>query len=128
MRRLARRPPSDGGAAKLWVTSRALRQRRDAPELFVSYTPLEAQGSAADHALAFDRGGAVTVATRLPVGLADKGGWGDTTMTLPAGRWRDVLSGFETGAPSATTGGSPTTVRLADLLADLPVALLTRED
>ena len=32
--------------------------------------PVPAAGEAADHVLAFDRGGAVTVATRLPVGLA----------------------------------------------------------
>ena len=36
------------------------------------------RGAAADHVLAFDRGGAVTVVTRLPVGLAARGGWGDT--------------------------------------------------
>ena len=38
-----------------------------------------ASGEAAAHVLAFDRGGAVTVATRLPLGLVARGGWGDTT-------------------------------------------------
>ena len=52
-------------------------------------TPLAAEGAAADHVLAFDRGGAVTVVTRLPVGLAARGGWGDTTLRLPAGSWRE---------------------------------------
>ena len=33
--------------------------------------------------MAFDRGGAVTLATRLPVGLAASGGWRDTTVALP---------------------------------------------
>ena len=61
----------------------ALRLRRDRPELFTSYTPLRAEGPAADHVLAFDRGGAVTVVTRLPLGLAAKGGWGETTLALP---------------------------------------------
>ena len=59
----------DTAAAKLLVTSRALRLRRDRPELFTLYRPMTVVGPAADHAIAFDRGGAVTVATRLPVGL-----------------------------------------------------------
>ena len=42
--------------------------------------PCSASGPAADHVLAFDRGGAVTVVTRLPVGLERRGGWGDTTL------------------------------------------------
>ena len=60
--------PGASGAAKLLVTSRALRLRRDRPELFEEYTPLAASGPAADHLVAFDRGGAITLATRLPVG------------------------------------------------------------
>ena len=111
----------DDGFAKLQVTSTALRLRRDRPELFTGYTPLEASGSAADHVLAFDRGGAITVVTRLPAGLAELGGWGDTVLTLPAGRWVDQLRGSGDGA------GSTTTVALADLMADLPVALLVEE-
>ena len=80
------------GAAKLLVTSRALRARRDRPELFGDYRPVSATGARADHLVAFDRGGAVTLATRLPVGLAAAGGWGDTTVDLP-GRFRDALTG-----------------------------------
>ena len=76
----------DPGAAKLLVTRAGLLARREQPDLFDSYAPVEATGEAADHVLAFDRGGAVTVATRLPLGLAARGGWGDTTLTLPAGR------------------------------------------
>ncbi|MCW2811159.1 MAG: treY, partial [Friedmanniella sp.] len=71
------------GAAKLWVTTQALHARRDHPEAFTGYTALAAEGPAADHLVAFDRGGAITLATRLPVGLADAGGWGETILTLP---------------------------------------------
>ena len=106
----------DPGAAKLQVTRTALTLRRDRPELFGSYAGLTASGSAADHALAFDRGGAVTVATRLPLGLAAKGGWGETTLELPSGEWRDEISGR---IVSGSTG-----VPLAELLGVLPVALL----
>jgi (1->4)-alpha-D-glucan 1-alpha-D-glucosylmutase len=111
-----------GSGDKQSVTGTALRLRRDRPDLFTGYTPLHAEGAASDHALAFDRGGAVSVVTRLPVGLAAKGGWGETTIELPErGRWTNVLTGraFETlaGARSSTT----------DVLGDLPVALLVKE-
>ena len=108
----------DSGAAKLLVVSRALRLRRDRGELFTRYAPLPVVGDAADHAVAFDRGGAVTVATRLPVGLAARGGWGDTVVLVPPGRHVDQLTG------RAWNGGA---VRLADLLDTYPVALLAAE-
>ncbi len=41
------------GAAKLLVVARALRLRRDRPELFSGYRPLAADGPAAEHAVAF---------------------------------------------------------------------------
>ncbi|MFI6508336.1 malto-oligosyltrehalose synthase [Streptosporangium sp. NPDC050855] len=98
--------------AKLAVTSHALGLRHrlgpDAP-----YLPIEA----GEHAIAFARGErAVTVATRLPVGLERRGGWGSDTLTLPRGTWRDLLTGTE------HTGRIP----LAHLLAIHPVALLER--
>ncbi|MGV8884734.1 MAG: malto-oligosyltrehalose synthase [Microbacteriaceae bacterium] len=109
-------PPIDeSGAAKLLVTSRALTLRLGRPELFTRYAPLEALGSAAEHAVAFDRGGAVTVATRLPAGLERRGGWDDTIITVPGRRHVDVISDVE------YEGGS---IRLAELLAKYPVALL----
>lgn len=111
----------DVEAAKLLVTSRALRARRDESGRFTEYRPLAATGPAMDHAVAFDRGGAVTVATRLPVGLAARGGWGDTSVQLPAGTWRNRLTQSDSGDLSGA-------VRLAELLAHLPVALLIRKD
>lgn len=107
----------DSGAAKLLVVSRTLRLRRERSELFTRYTALPVVGEAAAHAVAFDRGGAIAVATRLPVGLAARGGWGETAVMLPAGRWRDAFTGRE------IDGGA---VAVAQVLADLPVALLTR--
>lgn len=103
----------DTGAAKLLTTQLALTLRRTEPERFTTYAPVAASGSAAGHVLAFDRGGAITVVTRLPVGLAARG-WGDTVLHLPAGAWTDLVSGREyTGDASA-----------AELLAECPVALL----
>ena len=107
------------GAAKLLVTSRALRLRRDRRELFTRYTPMTVVGEAADHAVAFDRGGAVAVATRLPVGLDRRGGWGDTALLRHAGPTVDAFTGrrFEGGE-----------VALRDLFATYAVALLVLED
>ena len=103
------------GAAKLLVTSRALRLRRDHPELFSRYTPVAAYGTAAAHVVAFDRGDAITVATRLPVGLDAAGGWGDTSIVLAGRPVVDVVTGriFDGG-----------TVLMSDLLDRYPVALL----
>jgi len=89
--------PAGLDAAKLLVTSRALRLRRAHPDWFAGrYEPLAAAGPAAGHVVAFRRGGhAVTVATRLPVGLARRGGWAETSLRLPGANgaaWRDVLT------------------------------------
>jgi (1->4)-alpha-D-glucan 1-alpha-D-glucosylmutase len=111
--RRARFPIDASGAAKLWVTHQALLARRDRAEEFTGYTPIEAVGPQADHLVAFDRGGAITLATRLPVGLVKAGGWESTELQLPS-QVTDVLTG-------ATFDG-PTPV--ADLLSHYPVALL----
>ena len=107
------------GSAKLLVTARALRLRRDRNDLFTGYEPVLAQGAAARHVVAFDRGGAITVATRLPVGLAEGGGWGDTHLTIPSGPYVDFVSG------RTIEGGR---VGLGALLTNYPVALLARAD
>lgn len=105
----------DSGAAKMLVTSRALRLRRDHPELFTVYRPQTVAGSAASHAVAVDRGGATVVATRLPVGLKRRGGWGETMLMRSEMPSVDVLTGRR-------FPGGP--VRLAELLEHYPVALL----
>lgn len=111
-------PPAldDSGLAKIWVTSRALRARRDLPELFRTYLPMYADGPGRGHLVAFDRGGAITVATRLPVALGD--GWGSSTLTLPAGQYVDAM----------TRRPYDGTIRVADLLDHYPVALLLRRE
>ena len=111
-------PDAGTEASKLLVTSRALRLRRDKPGLFGSYHPVVASGSAAGHLLAFDRGGALTLATRLPAGLEAGGGWRDTAVELP-GSLRDELTGTRFG---------PGTVSVADILGTYPVALLVPAD
>jgi (1->4)-alpha-D-glucan 1-alpha-D-glucosylmutase len=105
-------------AAKILVTRSALRLRaRLDPAL--PYIPIEAdQAAGREHTVAFARGDrAVAVATRFPAGLARRGGWGPETLTLPPGRWREVLTGIQ------HTGRIP----LGHLLARYPVALLERD-
>ncbi len=113
--------PDDDGAAKLLLTHVALRARREHPEQFTEYTPLPAEGPAAEHVLAFDRGGVVAVVTRLPIGLAARGGWEQTRLLVPPGAWLELLTGRR-----LTVGEQG--LLLAELLVDYPVALLRREE
>ncbi|MGN5734519.1 malto-oligosyltrehalose synthase [Arthrobacter psychrochitiniphilus] len=111
-----------GEQTKLLVTSRALRLRRSHPQLFAGYTPVYAQGPAAKHLLAFSRGGgdgqgALTLATRLPHGLKQMGGWQETHVRL-ASNMSDELTGR-----SFTAGEVP----VGQILSSHPVALLKPE-
>ncbi|MEW2299575.1 malto-oligosyltrehalose synthase [Streptomyces sp. NPDC006655] len=121
-----RRPvafPPAGPGEKDAVTAAALRLRARRPDVFgdaATYTTLAAEGPAAAHCVAFARSGAVvTAVTRLSLRLAAAGGWRDTVLPLPPGRWADVL------APGREFTGH---ARVADLFEGLPVALLERVD
>ncbi len=114
------RPPvDDTGAAKLLVTSRALRLRRDRADLFTRYAPVSAFGTRADHVVAFDRGGAITLATRLPHALHDEGGWADTTISVAGRSYIDLITQKSFDGPR---------LLVADVLAHYPVALLVAAD
>jgi (1->4)-alpha-D-glucan 1-alpha-D-glucosylmutase len=121
VRELAADPLRD--EMKLFVTFRALEFRRSNRELFArgEYIPLRAAGSYADHVCAFARRlgkrWAVAVAPRFMSKLGDVADWGDTRVELPEGAptdWRDALTGL-----------IPSGWRLAELLAEFPVALLS---
>jgi malto-oligosyltrehalose synthase len=132
-------PATDLDAEKLLVTARTLRLRRDRPGWFAGgYAPLRAAGPAAAHAVAFRRGRAITVATRLPVGLRQRGGWDGTTLQVPAERWRDVLSGATHAGPYlplsnlaeselAESELAESELAESELAERLPVALLVAE-
>ena len=65
--------------------------------------------------VAFDRGGVIPVATRLPVTLARHGGWRDTVLRAPCHHFHDAVSGRSfTGSP----------IPIQEILASYPVALL----
>src|SRR5688500_18396754 len=124
----------EDGRAKLSVTWRALRARKDHGGLFAEgeYIPLAATGANANHLLAFARrheGAAAVVAVpRLPARLNPNpkrpAAWGDTRLELSdladAGPWRDAFTGREL---TATEGN----LAAGDLFAHFPVALLIRD-
>jgi (1->4)-alpha-D-glucan 1-alpha-D-glucosylmutase len=104
---------------KLWVTSRALRLRRDRPDAFGPGADYEPLASTSPHALGFVRGGRVaTVVTRWPRMLV-RTGWREGTVSLPPGTWNDVLSG-------ATHQVDDREVACDALFAQFPVTLLVK--
>ncbi|MDQ3407203.1 MAG: malto-oligosyltrehalose synthase [Chloroflexota bacterium] len=109
------------GLPKLWLIQHALAVRRERPAAFGpegAYRPLPLDGRKAAHAIGFTRGDQVaTVVPRLVMGLGRD--WGDTSVDLPAGSWRNVLTGDD------CAGGR---LPLAGLLARFPVALLVRQE
>ena len=129
----------DGGI-KLYITSRALRFRRDNPELFAegNYVPLASQGSRANHVVALARtfhGQTVlAVAGRFFLRLCNSHNvpWGDvwanTSLVLPrkiaARGFRDVLTGRTIDAEQQ---GEHYILPLGKIFAHCPVALLSSE-
>lgn len=118
------------GRVKQGIIRAGLDLRARMPETLTTgaYAPIAATGPAARHVVAFARGqgDVVAVVPRLSHGLVEDGGdpratelWGDTAVDLPAGRaYRDVMTG------AGIAGG---TVRIADLFAAWPFALLVAE-
>jgi (1->4)-alpha-D-glucan 1-alpha-D-glucosylmutase len=122
--------------AKVFAVSRALRLRRDHPDLFArgEYLPLAADGAKAGHVFAFARRlgdeAAVVIVPRLSAGLVPDGGrppvgpevWGDTAVRLPdglGGRWTDAYTG------ETLTAGEAEPV--AEALGVFPAAVLVRQ-
>jgi (1->4)-alpha-D-glucan 1-alpha-D-glucosylmutase len=109
----------DDDSLKLHVTTTVLRLRHQHPDWFGvdgEYLPLYAGGPAHDNLVAFARAGrVVTAVPRLTASLDRNGGWRDTVLSLPAGRFRHCFTDVE------FEGDAP----VAGLLEGFPVALLT---
>jgi (1->4)-alpha-D-glucan 1-alpha-D-glucosylmutase len=107
-----RRPAPFAGddSLKFQITRTALRLRRDHPDLFAGYRPLDAP----DHLVAYTRGDdrLAVVVTRLTNAPRPAG-----PVALPPGPWRDLLAA--TDHPGGPTAGD-------QLLATHPHALLVR--
>jgi (1->4)-alpha-D-glucan 1-alpha-D-glucosylmutase len=115
--RLEKESPISLADEKMLVTSRALRVRRELRECFGDHATYEPLATNPEHAVGFVRSGRVAcVVTRAQRRLVDSGGWSDQSVTLPAGTWRDDLTG------RVLEGGRDVTC--AELFGQLPVALL----
>lgn len=83
------------GRIKMFVLREALALRARRPECFeagAAYNPLEAIGPRADRVVAFQRGsGVIAVTSRWFARFGSD--FGDTTLSLPPGLWRNVLTG-----------------------------------
>lgn len=110
----------DDGLPKLWVIFKVLHLRLEHPDWFgkdAGYIPVAAKGSRQHHVVSYLRGQNVAVvAPRWSFKLG--GNFGSTTIELPDGNWNHLFSG------EIFQGGS---LRLQNLVAQFPVALLIRE-
>ena len=111
----------DSGLPKLWVLQRALNLRRDRPDYFgpaAEYTPLTATGRKADHVIAFLRAARIAaIVPRWNLKLANN--WSGTSVHLPNGRWKNLLTN------DLLNGGS---IPMQTVLQRFPVALLQSEE
>jgi (1->4)-alpha-D-glucan 1-alpha-D-glucosylmutase len=102
--------PLDGeDSPKTRLVRQVLALRRDRPELFRGYEPLDA----GDDALAFRRSEDLVIVVATRAISLQRRGFGDAALDLD-GTWTDVL----TGAPARR--------RLAELVAERPGAVLVR--
>jgi (1->4)-alpha-D-glucan 1-alpha-D-glucosylmutase len=111
----------DEGLPKLWTIYQALRVRHSHAAAFsenASYEPLQANGTKAEHLLAFTRGDRIAALVPRLVWQLDKK-WDDSTVEIPRANWRNVLSS------ERFAGG---TLLLQDLFRSFPVALLVKDE
>jgi len=114
----------EDGAPKLRLIATALAVRSRHPEAFgrdAGYQRMAVSGSREDHAICFSRtrsdGFPVTLTVGFRWPLLLRAGWEDTTVTIPGGRWREVLTDREVEGE---------TQHLETLLDEAPIALLER--
>jgi (1->4)-alpha-D-glucan 1-alpha-D-glucosylmutase len=118
------------GRLKLHVLSRALRLRRAMAQLFLEgdYRPIDAGEEIVAFVREHDAGAIACAVTRFPYRVT--GGrapwacgdvWGDRTVAIPEGRWRDALVNDR----QLVVG--PNGIAAAQLFRDLPVALLVSD-
>jgi (1->4)-alpha-D-glucan 1-alpha-D-glucosylmutase len=109
----------DDGLFKIWITHAALHLRQRHPDAFGaqgSYTAVCARGPLLSRVVAFLRGETImTIVPRLVIGAA--GRWRGTTVDVPPGQWRNVLTDRSVAPGEADLG---------EIWRECPVALLER--
>jgi (1->4)-alpha-D-glucan 1-alpha-D-glucosylmutase len=134
-----RENPCDG-AIKIFITSEALRFRRDHAELFSqgSYTGLAAEGSRARHVVAFARATKnqmlLALTGRFFLKLCNSHGkpigdvWGNTTVALPKKAAHESFKNIFTGQTvTARQADGRMVLPLNEVFSQCPVALLYSE-
>ncbi len=126
------------GRIKLYAIRQALHCRRRSPELFQAgdYVPLETGGALGDRLVALARrratGVVLAVAPRLTAAVTDGGArlplgeevWQDTWLEVPRDFPAVAYVNLFTGATSMAPLEDGRRIRIAELLADFPIALL----
>ncbi|MFL5192546.1 MAG: malto-oligosyltrehalose synthase [Microvirga sp.] len=121
------------GRIKQHILSRLLHDRAASPALYAEgdYRPLSIEGERAAHLLGYIRqhgeGALAVIVPRHWRDLTDRDGlshdqatWRETTVTLPHGRWRNVLTGEDILIDSEQQ-------MIAGLVSTLPFAVLKRD-
>ncbi|UVF21082.1 malto-oligosyltrehalose synthase [Microvirga terrae] len=121
------------GRIKQHVLMRLLHDRAESPTLYAegSYQPLSVEGEQTSRLIAFGRQhGETALAAVVPrlwgrlmprdSQVVDPSAWGGTTVTLPHGRWRNIL----TGDDIVIDGDRQ---QIASLMSPLPLVVLKRE-
>jgi (1->4)-alpha-D-glucan 1-alpha-D-glucosylmutase len=134
-----RESPCDG-AIKMFITSEALRFRRDHPDLFAqgSYTGLAMEGSRGRHVVAFARATknemVLALTGRFFLKLCNSHGkpigdvWGNTTVVLPKKAGHASFQNIFTGQTiMARQGEGRMVLPLNEVFSQCPVALLVAE-
>ena len=128
----------EDGRIKLYIAHRALHCRRQSPELFHAgdYVPLQTGGASAHRIVAFARRRGrrvvLTVVPRLTAALTDGGArlpvgpevWQDTCVELPREFPETAYTNLFTGATVKVSTDGGKNLRVGNLLAELPVALM----
>jgi (1->4)-alpha-D-glucan 1-alpha-D-glucosylmutase len=106
------------GLPKMWMIRKTLALRARCRDFSgLDYQPLPTHGAKAEHVVAFSRGGKfITVVPRLLLKLKDD--WGETSLELPAGGWRNEFTGEQLHRK----------IGVANLLRKFPVALLVQKE
>jgi (1->4)-alpha-D-glucan 1-alpha-D-glucosylmutase len=132
----------EDGRIKLYAIHRALHCRRGSPALFQAgdYVPLQTGGSLADRLVAFarrrDTGVVLAVVPRLIASVTDGGArlplgravWQDTWVEVPRDFPDAAYTNVFTGATSMAPLEDGRRIRIGELLAEFPIALLEAAD
>lgn len=108
------------GLSKLFVIVRALKYRKEFPEIFTQnsdYIPLFAHGKYSENVLSYQRGDQVIVI--IPRISSNISKWKQTTIKIPQGNWKNLLSNNNKFYKDS--------IDLNEIFSEFPVAMLIKD-